>query len=230
MPNIQLLHDPTCPHLSEARVRLRQACERAGVDPRWSEHPRDHEGHAPPTILVDGSDVFEAAQSLPECCRVPAAGNGLPEITVIAHAIVTADQRAPANGRARWSTTAAVMPGVLAALLPRITCPACWPAYAGFLGAVGLPILMDVRWLLPLTGASLLVAVGALAVGARSRRGYAPLLVGLAASALVLIGKFVFGSNPATYLGTAMLVCASVWNAWPTSTAVACRQASKVTQ
>jgi mercuric ion transport protein len=108
-----------------------------------------------------------------------------------------------------------MMPGILAALLPRITCPSCWPAYAGFLGAVGLPILMDIRWLLPLTAASLLVAIGALAVGARSRRVYAPLLVGLAAAAVVLIGKFVMGSNAATYFGTGLLVCASVWNAWP---------------
>ncbi len=96
--------------------------------------------------------------------------------------------------------------------------------YAGFLGAVGLPILMDIRWLLPLTGASLVVAVGALAIGARSRRAYAPLFVGLAAAALVLIGKFVMNNNPATYLGTASLVCASVWNAWPASGSVEVRE------
>jgi hypothetical protein len=106
-------------------------------------------------------------------------------------------------------------------LLPRVTCPACWPAYAGFLGAAGVPILLDTGWLLPLTGASLLVAIGALAHGARSRRGYAPLLVGLMAAGLVLIGKFVMNSNPATYLGTALLVCATVWNAWPRSGNVA---------
>lgn len=74
---------------------------------------------------------------------------------------------------------------------------------------------MDVRWMLPLTGASLVIAVGALAHRARSRRGYAPLVVGLAAAALVLVGKFVMNSNPATYLGTVLLVGASVWNAWP---------------
>jgi mercuric ion transport protein len=135
------------------------------------------------------------------------------------------------SGRARWSTSAAVVPGVMAALLPRVTCPACWPAYAGFLGAAGLPILMDVRWLLPLTGASLVVAVGALAYGARSRRGYAPLLVGLAAAAFVLIGKFVMNSNPATYLGTALLVMATVWNAWPPSRNVERREgAAQVTR
>lgn len=114
-----------------------------------------------------------------------------------------------------------MLPGVLAALLPRITCPACWPAYAGFLGALGLPILMDVRWLLPLTGLSLAVAVAALAIGASKRRGHAPLLVGLTASAVVLIGKFALASDRATYAGTALLVGASVWNAWPKTSRVA---------
>ena len=79
---------------------------------------------------------------------------------------------------------------------------------------------MDIRWLLPLTGASLVVALGALAYEARSRRGYAPLLVGVAAAAVVLIGKFVMNSNPATYLGTLLLVCTTVWNAWPASSNV----------
>lgn len=107
------------------------------------------------------------------------------------------------------------MPGILVALLPRITCPSCWPAYAGLLGALGLPILMDVRWLLPLTAASLVLAIAALAVGARRRRMFAPLLLGSSAAAVILIGKFAMGSNLATYLGTAALVGASVWNAWP---------------
>jgi mercuric ion transport protein len=89
---------------------------------------------------------------------------------------------------------------------------------------------MDIRWLLPLTGVSLVVAVVALAHGARNRRGHAPLLVGVTAAALVLLGKFVMNSNPATYLGTALLVGASVWNAWPRSGNVAPREgAAQVT-
>jgi hypothetical protein len=218
IPTVQLLHDPHCPHVAHARARLRQACEQAGVAAQWSEQVRDPRAdgsYAPPTILIDGRDVAELAQSLPECCRVPTGAIPVPELTVIVKALETDRVTAPTSGRARWRSTAAMVPGILAALLPRITCPSCWPAYAGFLGAVGLPILMDVRWLLPLTAASLLLAIAALAIGARRRRGYAPLLIGLGAAALVLIGKFVFASNPATYLGTAALVCASVWNAWP---------------
>lgn len=220
MPTVQLLHDPHCPHVAHARARLRQACEQAGVAADWSElvrEPRADGSYTPPTILVGGRDVVE---NLPECCRVSTSTIPVPELTVIVKALETARAATPTSGRARWRSSMAVVPGILAALLPRITCPSCWPAYAGFLGAVGLPILMDVRWLLPLTAASLLLAIAALAIGARRRRGYAPLLIGLGAAALVLIGKFVFGSNPATYLGTAALVCASVWNAWPRRSAV----------
>lgn len=114
-----------------------------------------------------------------------------------------------------------VVPGILAALLPRIACPACWPAYAGLLGAVGLPILMDLRWLLPVTGLSLAVAMAALGIGARDRRGHAPFVVGLIAAGLVLIGKFVLERDAATYTGTGLLICATVWNAWPKPSSVA---------
>lgn len=35
----------------------------------------------------------------------------------------------------RWPSMLSVLPGVGVALLPIGTCPACWPAYAGLLGA-----------------------------------------------------------------------------------------------
>jgi transposase, IS6 family len=67
---------------------------------------------------------------------------------------------------------------------------------------------------LPLTTAFLGLAVGALAFRARLRRNYGPFLFGLAASVVVLAGKFAFGSNAATYGGLAALIAAAVWNAW----------------
>lgn len=114
-----------------------------------------------------------------------------------------------------WGSGLAVVPGILAAMLPRMACPACWPAYAGLLGAAGLPVLLDAAWLLPLTAMSLIVALGALAHRARTRRGYAPLWMGTVAATAVLIGKFVVESDSATYVGSGLLVGASLWNAWP---------------
>jgi hypothetical protein len=68
-----------------------------------------------------------------------------------------------------------------------------------------------------LTAVFLVLAVGGLAFRARSRRGYGPFGVGLAAAGVVLAGKFVFESDAAMYGGIGLLVAASVWNAWPKS-------------
>jgi hypothetical protein len=77
-----------------------------------------------------------------------------------------------------------------------------------------LGFLLDETWVLALTTAFLGLAVGALAFRARLRRNYGPFLFGLAASVVVLAGKFAFGSNAATYGGLAALIAAAVWNAW----------------
>ena len=91
------------------------------------------------------------------------------------------------------------------------------PAYAGLIGSMGLTFLLKTAWLLPLMLVFLGVALAAMAVRARRRHGYGPLLVGLGAAALIVIGKFVIVSNLALYSGTALLMGASIWNAWPKS-------------
>ena len=97
----------------------------------------------------------------------------------------------------------------------------CWPAYAAVLSALGVGFIDYTPYLLPLTLAFLGVTLAMLAW--RPRRGYAPLALGLAASAMVLVGKFLFDSDIAVYAGVALLVAASVWNAWPVKSAISCK-------
>jgi hypothetical protein len=108
-----------------------------------------------------------------------------------------------------------IIPAIGVALLPKLACPACWPAYAGLLSALGLGFLISAQYLLPLTGFFLALAVATLAWRARARRGYGPMWLGVAASAAVMIGKFLLDSNVAMYAGIGLLVAASVWNCWP---------------
>jgi hypothetical protein len=74
---------------------------------------------------------------------------------------------------------------------------------------------MGSSWLVLLTAALLLLAIGALAFHAPARHGYGPFGLGVIASALVLLGRFVFVSDIATYTGVGLLVAASLWNARP---------------
>lgn len=114
-----------------------------------------------------------------------------------------------------WRQHLLAIPGVGVSLLPKLACPACWPAYAGLLSSVGLGFLISTVYLLPLTAAFLLLALMALAVRAGQRRGYGPFLLGLAGIVGVLLGKFVWESNPTTHGAVGLLIVASLWNAWP---------------
>ena len=94
-------------------------------------------------------------------------------------------------------------------------CPACYPAYAGILSALGLTALLDTTVQTVLTVLLLSVALGALLFRAKSRRGYGPFAMGASASAVLGFSKFVMGSDPITYAAVGVLVLAGLWNVWP---------------
>lgn len=106
-------------------------------------------------------------------------------------------------------------PGVGVALLPKLICPLCWPAYAGIVSSLGLGFLIGTTYLLPLTAGFLAVSVSALGFRARQRRGYGPLWIGIIAAMVVLVGKFQLESAATGYAGIALLVVASLWNVRP---------------
>ena len=114
-----------------------------------------------------------------------------------------------------WKQTLVIIPGIGVSLLPKLARPLCWPAYASLLASVGLGFLISAKYLLPLTAAFLVLAVGALAFRARKRRGYGPFLAGLIAAAGVLVGKFEWESSLMVYGAISLLIGASMWNAWP---------------
>ena len=114
-----------------------------------------------------------------------------------------------------WKQSLLALPGVGVSILPKLACPACWPAYAGFLSSVGLGFLISTVYLLPLTVAFLVLALAALVFRANKRRGYGAFVLGLVAGGGVLLGKFAFESNLIVYTALGLLVIASLWNAWP---------------
>ncbi len=231
MPTVDFVYDKDCPNVKAARANLMRAFSRAGLSARWKEHqigspeaPSRVRGFGSPTILVNGVDVGGLTAGAEDCCRVYESG-GTPRVEVITEALGRANQSdvasvepAPTMPRSRWKSTAAVLPGIGIALMPKVVCPLCWPAYAGVLSAGGLTFLMEDRWLLPMSAVFLIAALAALAWRARSRRGYGPLGVGAASAVGVLVGKFVLDSTVTVYIAIAALVVACIWNAWPRRT------------
>lgn len=114
-----------------------------------------------------------------------------------------------------WKQGLLALPGVGVSLLPKLACPACWPAYGGLLSSVGLGFLISAEYLLPITVAFLVLVLAALVFRAGDRRGYGPFLMGGIAAFGVLVGKFLWRSNATVYSAVGLLVIASLWNAWP---------------
>jgi len=121
------------------------------------------------------------------------------------------------NSRAasRWQALSAAMPGLGVSLLVAAKCPACWLAYAGLLTMPGVAWLVGEPSLMLITMGLLGIALTSLAYRAKDRRGYRPLALGIVAASLILIEKWCLSSPWLLALGLALLVGASLWNAWP---------------
>ncbi len=115
----------------------------------------------------------------------------------------------------KWRQSMFALPSIGVSVLPKLACPACWPAYAGLLTSIGLGFLISVRYVLPLTVAFLVLALAAMLFRARDRRGYGPFRLAVLAASGVLLGKFSWDSRATVYGAIGLLVVASLWNTWP---------------
>ncbi|MFO0601111.1 MAG: MerC family mercury resistance protein [Myxococcaceae bacterium] len=224
MPRVELLYFPGCPNLENARTQLSRAMVASGLRAAWSEvdvtsaaAPPEVRGYGSPTVLVDGVDVTGGSASAGATCRLY-PGSEVPGVPPLA--AITAALRG-GGGSSRAASLAAV-PGVVFSFLPVVGCPACWPAYAGVLGSLGVPFLMDEAWLLPLTIGAMALALGGLAFRARRRRGFGPFSLGTVAAVGVVAGKFALDVPEVVYTAAALLAVASAWNSWPRRKAAAC--------
>ena len=231
---VELIFDRDCPNVEDAKTQLNRAFAELGAPPQWQEWDRGDPAspayastYGSPTILVDGKDVAGTPPTEgADCCRVysTSAGRlaGVPRVEQIVEALRAAGgtQNPASKGTSkdaapRWTASLAVVPAVAVALLPSITCPACWPAYAALLSSVGIGFLPTSRYVLPLTLGAVAFALVMFAWQARRRRRYGPLILATIGALILLGGRFALQAEGALYSGVAMLVAASVWDAWP---------------
>ena len=226
MHKVELVYERSCPNIRAARVNLLQAFSELELTPGWLEWevadtdiPVYAKNMGSPTILVDGIDISGALdEGHDHSCRVYTEVNGgmfgVPSVTMIKNALSKYSTRDNQVNNS-WALNASVLPAIGTALLPKLACPACWPAYAGLLSALGLGFIDYTPYLVPLTLAFLAIALITLVYRASQRRGYGPFIVGLIGSLILVIGKFGYDSDQSMYLGLAILVGASIWNTWP---------------
>lgn len=100
------------------------------------------------------------------------------------------------------------LPALAIALTPKLVCPACWPAYAALLSALGLGFIPTAPYLFPLTVFFLSVALAPLALAAWSKRRPIPFVLGVLASIAIVTAKCQLDSKLMTYAGIGLFVAA----------------------
>ena len=220
MPKVEFIYDEDCPNIEGARGNLVKAFTEAKLIPKWTEWDRNSNDspsyatkYGSPTILIDGQDIANEKPQSGNNCRIYAingSNSGVPPVGLITTAL-SGNSRSPRN----WKTALAAIPGVGIILLPKLTCAACWPAYAAIMSSMGVGFFNYTEYLFPISIAALVVTLVALGYRANNRRGYGPFYLGLLSSIAAVFGKFYFESNPIFYISISMLIVASFWNSWP---------------
>ena len=217
MTTVEIVYDRDCPNVVPVRRHMLEAFGRVGLRPHWIEWARDaadspHRVRAlgSPTILIDGRDVGVTLDAGSPSCRLyPAASghlSGVPSVDAIEMALRHGERSSHGP-----SAVAAAAPAFGLALLPKLTCPLCWPAYSAALSAVGFGFFDYTPYLLPLSIVSIAALLGVLAWRARRTGRVMPLLIGTVGAALMLGAKFALESDPLAFAGGAGLVLAALW-------------------
>ena len=157
---VELVYDSDCPNVEATRGRLQRALQEAGLPGaswrEWNrasvESPVYVRTHGSPTILVNGQDVASAPSAdQGDCCRIYAEEDGQLVGVPPTEAIISALRKARAREKTisqGWLNSLAALPATGVALLPGLTCPACWPAYGALLGSLGLGFVNYTPYLL----------------------------------------------------------------------------------
>lgn len=105
MLTVELIYDPDCPNVKDARAQLLRAFAETRLSPHWQERdrtvpesPSRGRTYGSPTILVNGQDVADAVPSTDaDCCRLymdDSGGlRGAPSVAAITAALLRASEQ-----------------------------------------------------------------------------------------------------------------------------------------
>lgn len=225
---VELIYDLTCPNVKATRENLLKAFAKVSLPAIWQEWDRNDSSspthvkqYGSPTILINGQDIADEDPTLNNCCRIYHDQKAdklspIPTVTTISEKLQKANIETD-NKKRNFSLKSfiTILPSVFIALLPKLTCPLCWPAYTGLLSVFGISFTNYTPYLLPLMIIFLLTALFTLYYRAPLRYGYKPLYLGATSALVIILGKFIFHSNTILYIGITFLLVASIWNSWP---------------
>lgn len=108
-------------------------------------------------------------------------------------------------------TIAGLFPALGFSLMPSLTCPACLPALATLLAAAGLTFLAEREYLIWFNLVALGVALLLLKRGEGKWVSW-PIATAAVGAAGVMLGKFVWSSSAAWWMGFGVFMLGAAWS------------------
>ena len=224
MPLVEFVYEKDCPNIRPTRQLLLQAFSKINRKPHWQEwevndssSPDYVRHYGSPTILVNGIEIDESKDSNnANQCRLYAQSDktfiGVPPLEKIINAIQKAiTEESDAKQISGSSLKITAIPVMLLALLPNVACPFCWPLYTGVLGAIGVNFIDYTSYIFPLLTLFLILTVAGLVIGAKGKKQYKPVYLGIISSIFILIGKSFIETNVLIYSGIIGLMVSVIW-------------------
>jgi len=209
---VELVYEKTCVHIKAYRTQLVRALNELDLSPHWTEWdvmdedvPEAFKDYTSVTLLINNKKIIVTSTD----------NKVVPSVDDIVLAIKSTQALSKKSAKKFFGLNLAMLPTVGLAFLPKLFCPACWPAYAGLLSSVGIGFFDYTSYILPAMLAFVVIALSTLIYKARQRRGYMPFFIGLSASVILLMSKFYWDSDVMMWVGLVLLISASLWNTWP---------------
>lgn len=227
---VELIYFKGCPNVADARTLLIKAFAATNNQPKWSEWnqndescPEHYLNYGSPTILINSKDVDASGfQQQGQCCRLyfdkkTSRAQGGPELEKIINCMEKAQVKNMKNVTmtSRWLTFIMAIPSIFLALLPKLTCPMCWPAYTALFASLGIGFINYSPYVPIIIIGLLTISLFSLGYKASLRRGYLPFALGLFGSVSIFVSHILSLGSFMFYFGSVALIAAAIWNAWP---------------
>jgi len=111
---------------------------------------------------------------------------------------------------------------VLLAFAPK--CPICFLAYFGVFGVATASASAYRVWLPLITALWLALTIGLLSIGRGARGRVGPVLLAVAASVAIFLGRFILEDRLVIVVGLGALIAATLWRAWTRKPSLRCNQ------
>ena len=219
MKKIELVYETTCPNAQAVREMLKTIGLELGLQLNVTETNKD-DPNAPeyarklssPTVLVDGKDVVADGSVGGNACRIYRTADG--RMTGIPPRAAVLDALRKSQRKQKWGLLSFI-PVVMTAMLPVVSCPACWPLYGSVLASLGLTFVDYTPYIRPIMLAFSALAAGGIVYYWNRTRKWLPAVTGLAGVAIIVVGKLTLSNSLAIYSGGFVATLAFVLGALP---------------